>query len=173
MLNLRQIDSKFLLSGGWVDVPKDTAWLEQVGIKAVLDLQFTKDAFNFRSQSKYIENECLSHHIDYVAIPLDDGPNEDVERVFGQAYETLYEWENLYTGKGDHILIKCGVGVSRSPAVLTYYYCKRDKISFVEARERFKFSDYMNSNAGLPISMAYFFEKFLKERFPDADEWRG
>lgn len=170
MLNLRNIDGKFNLSGGWVDVPEDVKWLSSAGFVAVLDLQFTKllsSAEDFRIQSKFIGDTCLSKGIDYQAIQMNDGFNSNLGEIFNAAYQHLDIWDKLFVGKRDRILIKCGVGVSRSPSILIYYYCRRDNISFKEARDRISSTDWQITNMGLPIYISQEFEMWLKERFPD------
>jgi len=165
MLNFRQIDNKFSLSGGWVDVPSDIKWLKRCGFKGVLDLQFTTFDYN-RASVLTIKEACNEVGIEYQALPLDDGPNDDIGTRFEVAYSTLLDWDTKFNNRNDKILVKCGAGVSRSVATLAYFFCRRDSRPYNEIKSLIQRTNYPYSYETMPISVDAFFEKWLKERFP-------
>lgn len=165
MLNLRGIDGKFYLSGGWVDVPNDAKWLQLNEFRAVLDLQFTKDDY-FPKSAQFIKDTLEYVGIDYYAIPMNDGLNQNIDSLFEVGYNILDDWDKKYTHRRDKILVKCGVGVSRSVAMLANYYCTRDRLTFTEARSRIQRIDKFNSG-GLPIMIADELDFYLRNEYPD------
>ena len=161
MLNFRQTDNKFGLSGGWVNLNEDIKWLTIFKFKAVLDLQFSKFDYN-RASILSIKEVCDETGIEYQALPLDDGYNDDIGTRFEVAYATLLDWDTKFIGKTDRILVKSGAGISRSVATLAYFYCRRDLLSYKKVRTQIQSRDY----SGQPIGVDSFFEKWLLERFP-------
>src|SRR3989304_8008242 len=139
MLNLRQIDYKFYLSGGWQNVPKDLDELKYLGIKAILDLQFIPwetmyDKNDTLSSIKFITDEAKEEDIHYEAILMrDDEHNVYLPDLLLQGYEFIASMEKVFSKRKDKILIKCGAGISRSPAMLINYLCIKNRWSYVEA----------------------------------------
>lgn len=171
MLNLRQIDNKFVLSGGWTDVPKDAQWLAKNNFKAVLDLQFTPDNFTPKLY-KFVEDSLREVNIEYYPLPMVDGDSPNLDRIFTLATTQLELWDQRYVGRFEKILVKCGVGVSRSVSCLIHYYCSRDRISYSEAKERITRVD-KTAYAGLPISVHPELERRLKTLFPAESAFGG
>lgn len=165
MLNLRQVDDKFVLSGGWTDVPEDAKFLARFHFKAVLDVQFTAENF-IEHTVAFIEKHLKEVGIEYFALPMVDGENSNLGRIFDITRRQLEIWDEKYTNKNDRILVKCGVGVSRSVACLIHYYCTRDRLRYTEAKRRIASVDRKNYG-GLPISIDGALEKELKRMFPD------
>jgi protein-tyrosine phosphatase len=165
MLNLRQIDNKFHISGGWTDVPKDAAFLKQFGFRAVLDLQHTPENFN-PINAQFISGILKEHDIDYKYLLMNDGDNADPSSLFDTGEEILGEWDEQFDKRNDKILVKCGVGVSRSVAMLANYYCMRDSVTYREAIARIQVADRYNQG-GLPISPASQFIEYLRKQFPE------
>jgi len=172
MLNFHQIDNKFCLSGGWTNIEKDALWLKINNIKAVLELQFTPDFGPAYTQLfEYIKEELSKSNIEYFAVPMYDGPNSDIESIFDTTYEKLQEWEHQFNKRFEKILVKCGVGVSRSVATLIHYYCVRDRLTYDEALFRVQRADY--SGELLPISIERFFDLYLRTKFPEYESAFG
>jgi protein-tyrosine phosphatase len=165
MLNLRPIDNKFYLSGGWTDVPKNAKWLDFNHFRAVLDLQFTPDDYTLKSMS-FIRDTLNELNINYSAVPMGDGENPNLNELFNIASNILEDWDVRFTEKRHKILVKCGVGVSRSVAVLIDYYCKRDRLTYTEAKIRIANVDRYNYG-GMPISINPIFEIYLRTKYPD------
>jgi hypothetical protein len=165
MINFRPIDNKFCLSGGWIDVPKDAKWLKINGFRAILELQFTQ--IDYTDKSFYFIRDTLEDlSIEYFAVPMNDGENYNINRLFEITRNQLQEWDSKFTRNRDKILVKCGVGVSRSVAVLIDYYCYRDRLTYSEAKIKISNVDKYNYG-GLPISIEETFVRFLKSKYPD------
>jgi len=164
MLNLRPVDDKFYLSGGWTDVPEDGKWLKLNNFRAVLDLQFTPDDYTARS-FQYIKDELQDLSIEYFAVPMTDGENYDLDYTFRATSNQLEFWDGQFTERRDKILVKCGVGVSRSVAVLIDYFCKRDRLTYTEAKIRVSKPDRFFSM--LPVGIHPDLEWYLRNRYPD------
>lgn len=165
MLNLRPIDNKFYLSGGWVDVPKDASWLEFHHFRAVLDLQFTPFDFSLKS-SNTVRDMLDEQGIKYLAVPMSDDENNDLDSLFEITNNQLSQWDELYKESRDKILVKCGVGISRSVSVLISYYCQRDRLTYTEAKARIASHDQYNYG-GLPIGIELNIDQYLRIRYPD------
>lgn len=165
MLNIRPIDGTFYLSGGWIDVPKDARRLNLNFFRAVLDLQFTPDDFTTKSNA-FIKDTLSDAGIEYTAIPMYDGDNNNLITIFDVTYNQLHAWKERFKGPRDKILVKCGVGVSRSVAVLINYYCAEERLTFTEAKQRIGNVDKYNYG-GLPISIHPDLEHYLHGRYPD------
>lgn len=165
MLNLRPIDEKFYLSGGWTDVPKNAKWLEFNHFRAILDLQFTPSDFTSKSES-FIFSILDELGIKYAAVLMSDDENNDLKRLFDKTSDILEEWDGLYKGRRDKILVKCGAGVSRSVAVLIDYYCKRDRLTYSEAKAIISKVDRYNYG-GLPIGIHPYLENYLRNTYPE------
>jgi protein-tyrosine phosphatase len=171
VLNLRHIEGKFYLSGGWVDVPKDVLWLKTNRFRAILDLQFSPSDYSQKSHH-YISEILQEAGIEYLALPMNDGETPNLENLYEVAANQLAAWDEKYNKRGEKILVKCGVGVSRSVSILIYYYCIRDRLTFTEARAKVRRADNYNYG-GLPISIDQIFEIFLKTKFPDISSASG
>lgn len=165
MLNLRPVDDKFYLSGGWTDVPEDAKWLKFNNFRGILDLQFTPDDYTAKS-FHYIKDELEDLSINYFAVPMTDGENNDLDYTFRATSNQLELWDGEFTHRRDKILVKCGVGVSRSVAVLIDYFCKRDRLTFTEAKIRVSKPDQFNLSI-LPIGINPALEQYLHSRYPD------
>src|SRR6185369_2541926 len=133
MINLRPIDNKFYLSGGWTDVPKEAHWLQFNHFRAVLDLQFTPDDFTEKSH-QFVKETLEDLGIRYLAVPMWDDENADLNQLYTITGNQLEFWDGEYHNSRDKILVKCGVGVSRSVSVLIDYYCKRDRLTYSDAK---------------------------------------
>lgn len=168
MLNFRQIDSRICLSGGWTDVPVDAKWLASQGIEFVLDLQFTPDSY-LPENEDFIRVTLWNNKIEYKTILMYDGDNDNIERIFEDSHNILTDWETKFSNRWSKILIKCGVGVSRSPAVLINHLCIRDRLNYGEARWRIASND--NHMVAPPISIDRFFEVYLKTKYPDDKDY--
>lgn len=169
MLNFRQIDRRFVLSGGWVDVPKDAIWLREMDIKYVLDLQFTPDTYLLANEM-FIREQLEKQGIGYHVTPMtDDDNNYHLGDIFDSTNALLQDWEEKIKDKRfEKILIKCGVGVSRSPAVLINHFCERYRLSFVESRDKLRRMDVQV--AVVPISINPVFQLYLQSKFPDTTD---
>lgn len=165
MINLRPIDDKFYLSGGWIDVPSDVKWLNLNHFRAILDLQFTPDDYSHKSH-QFVKDTVENLSIKYLAVPMTDGENYDLKDLYTVTSNQLEFWDGEFTNRRDKILIKCGVGVSRSVSVLIDYYCKRDRLTYTEAKARISNVDRYN-HGGLPISIDIVLAEHLKEQYPD------
>lgn len=167
LFNIRPVDSKFWLSGGWADVPEDSKWLALNEFRAVLDLQFVPpvDTY-FYASSGYIKDELEKQGINYLAIPMADGENPNLKSIFEVGYNQIIDWDEKFTHRRDKILIKCGVGVSRSVAMLINYYCVKERLTFTESREKIRRVERFNGVL-LPISIDSVLEQFLRNSYPD------
>lgn len=127
MLNARQVDKKFWLSGGWQDIERDINWIKTENIRAILDLQFTSD--DDRNTYTYVCDMLADEGIEYRHILMYDGDwNTDLPAIFLEGENQLEIWDTTFTGKKDRILIKCAAGASRSVSQYLNYICYRDKI---------------------------------------------
>jgi protein-tyrosine phosphatase len=157
MLNLRQINRKFFLSGGWVNVGDDAKLLTQLNVACVLDLQYTPDEPDFNKSAEFTIRQVLEHNnIQYWVIPMFDGPNKNLDELFEEGYNAISAW--LAEIKHKKILIKCSVGVSRSAAMLIYFLCRSQGTDYQTAY------NLLVSSGSLYMESA--FKDRLKELFP-------
>lgn len=157
MLNLRRIDKKFFLSGGWENPMEDVLILKNLGIGAVLDLQYTPDDHKFNKEAEQRIKAILEHNeIEYWITPMFDGEQEHIEDIFTEGHDALFSWLGTLDSK-TRLLVKCGNGVSRSPAMLIYFYCQEMNMSYEAAYNLiYKAGDiYIDS----------FFKDWLKVKF--------
>jgi hypothetical protein len=170
MLNPRQIDKKFWISGGWQNAPIDIQWLKTENIRAVLDLQFTPNDDD--SRPDFIFDMLDEEDIAYSHIKMFDGDyNWDLKEILDLGEALLKDWDLTYTKKKDRILIKCGAGVSRSVAHYLNYICGRDEICFADALANFRNAEieWAKINADLnfwPASPDYSFKDYLNKKYP-------
>lgn len=146
-------------------MPKDAKWLKLNRFRAVLDLQFTPTDYSKKSHN-FIRDTLEEQSIEYLPVPMNDGENSNIESLFEVGYNQLADWDEKFTLRNEKILVKCGVGVSRSVAMLIYYYCVRDRLTYTEAKIRISAKD-IDNYGGLPISIDMMLEIFLKSKFPD------
>ena len=170
MLNPRQIDKKFWVSGGWQNVPVDIQWLKAENIRAVLDLQYTPNDDD--SRPNFIFGILSEEDIVYSYIKMYDGDyNWDIGAIFDLGESYLRIWDSFITEKKSRILIKCGAGVSRSVAHYLNYVCFRDKISFREALANFRDAENewakVNADQNFwPASLDPSFVDYLNKKYP-------
>lgn len=148
-----------------MDVPKDAIWLDFNHFRAVLDLQFTPDDFTEKSHT-FIRDILDDKGIKYLAVPMTDDGNNDLDRLFTVTSNQLEFWDGEFQEKRSKILVKCGVGVSRSVAVLIDYLCKRDRLTYAEAKSKIANVDKYNYG-GMPIGIDSMIEFYLRARYPN------
>lgn len=167
MLNLRPID-KFILSGGWEYIYYDVQRLKNLGVVAVLDLQFTPEDQGLAYAAT--TEACQDAGIAYKVVRMrDDEFNRDIENLFARTYNILDIWADEFPGEDQKILVKCGVGTSRSPAVLINYYCVANRWTFTEAKQYIEDAEADWSQLGLALDP--FFTYTLKNMYPDPSYW--
>lgn len=162
LINFRHIDGKFWLSGGWYDVPEDTKWLSHVGFRAVLDLQHLPgtDPVSIATVAMY----CTNNEILYHAIEMEDGENKALDKLYENAYDVLTSWDTMLDGFSDKILIKCGVGVSRSVSVYIYYLCMSRNWNFTQAYNFVRDREMFNGNRST-VALDIVLRTFLENKF--------
>lgn len=127
MYNFRQVDKQFFLSGGWQNLPEDVKFLEENRIEAVLDLQFTPA--DDETAPAGVNAALATVGIDFAYLTMYDvtlfgtDMGYDIEDAFIKGIKVLTEFAEKY----DRVLVKCGVGMSRSPAMLAAYLCDSNK----------------------------------------------
>jgi hypothetical protein len=132
MLNAKKVDKKFWISGGWQDIERDIEWLKTENIRAILDMQYTPsdDPNLYRYVAGLVREEGILYH----NILIYDGDyNYNVGELFDEGADYLEKCDKGFTDKKDRILVKCGVGASRSVAMYLNYICKRDSLDLIEA----------------------------------------
>jgi protein-tyrosine phosphatase len=165
LLNLRFIDKKFALSGGFTDLPKDIAYLSTLGVVAILDVGMTPDD-DYIAMGLYIENECAKEEIEYDYIPMrDDEFNDDIHEDWREAANILADWVKRYPNRRQFILIKCATGISRSASVLIYYLCREQRMSYIEALGYVRNAESGQTEFG--VSLNNYFHNQLKGMFKD------
>lgn len=65
--------------------------------------------------------------IKFIRLPIKDSQTEDITQFFGQAFEFI---DKILTEDNGNLLIQCGVGGSRSVAILIGYLIQRFGLSF-------------------------------------------
>lgn len=166
MLNYRRIDRKFSISGGWQDVPEDIDYLKDENIVAILDLQFTDN--DSQAPVSYCYEQCQKAGIDYRALRMDDGETENTVQamdIFQVGVEIIESLVEKYPDKKQRILIKCGVGVSRSPAMFIAYLCQTERWTYDEAKQVLDDSEWDLMETGeltLATSLNPFFKYVLQ-----------
>lgn len=165
MLNYRRINRKYCLSGGWSDIETDPDFLNDEGIAAVLDLQFTPD--DDKGMALFLKDELDVYGIKYYSFPFADSetytPNQ-LKHLFKSFDAILTDLENNLL-KRQSILVKCGAGVSRSPAALLYHLCKQNDTSYVEELWNMREAEEGLTEFGVSLNVA--FHTYLKTTFPD------
>lgn len=169
MINLRSIN-KFYLSGGWSGIQKDIEYLKTLNIKAILDLQATPsdvDSSEMSGAINFIKETVKESGIDYLMLPMsDDEFNVDLGTVLYEGTKFLSEMEKKYPAKKEKILIKCGAGISRSPAQLINYLCQTRSMSFIDALSYVRMKEDLEG-LGLGVGLNPIFYEHLKTMYPD------
>jgi hypothetical protein len=142
MFNYRDIDDKFAISGGWANPYRNAQFLTEKGITAVVDLQY--DPLDWIKEAENIERMLASKGIAYLHIPMFDGPNKGLKHIYEKGYKFISE--HYPNGR---VLVKCAMGLSRSPSMLAYWYCKNRGMSFPEAH------DLIYTASGEPKEISY------------------
>lgn len=170
MFNIRRVDKKFYISGGWENIERDAEWLKTENIRAVLDLQYTID--DNTNVPNFVKTYLVDEGIEYEYIQMYDASyNRDIAGLYERGQSILEAWDNKFTNKKDRILIKCAGGVSRSVSHYLNYICKRDNISYIEARENLwqRERELMGYSDGTFFWMGepnLAFEVFLSAKYP-------
>jgi hypothetical protein len=165
LLNLRQIDRKFVISGGFTDLHKDVKYLVAIGVVAILDVGLTADD-DIDGMVQTIGDACFEEGIEYAHIPMrDDEFNWNLEGIWTTAAEILRKWEEKYPKRRQLILVKCATGVSRSASCLIYYLCEKNRWSYVEALNYVRDGEAHKTEFG--VSLNNYFHNTLKGMFPD------
>ena len=164
MLNLRKIENKFYLSGGWQNIEKDVAYLADNGFKAVIDVQFTPDD---DVNTNDILEKLADEGIAYQSIWMYDSEyNQDLDGILDTSAQYLTEADEYFTNKKDKILVKCGAGVSRSAAILINYLCQSRRLEFLEALNYVRTQEQKNFDYMLGISLDPSFTFHLLKKYP-------
>lgn len=162
MINFRQVSSKYFISGGWEDITRDPELLTYHRIGAVLDLQYTET--DAESMPYDCAVACAEFDIQYEWIPFSDidtyAPSY-LSDIFEEAHSVLNEFEEEFPKH--KILVKCGMGTSRSPSALIYHLCKRDSLPYQEVLSALRNAEY---NKPLGVSPNPAFAAFLRKEFP-------
>jgi protein-tyrosine phosphatase len=172
MLNLRKVDNRFYLSGGWQDIFLDVQRLKLNKIGAVLDLQYT-----FVDEIDNTVPDALEKEgIEYKRINMYDGEyNQNIGKIFDEGAEWLAVAE-LKVEPKKFILVKCGAGVSRSAAMLINYLCMARRLTYSEVLNNIKVTEENGkwlSGMMLGVSLDPSFDYELKKRYPDYDSAFG
>lgn len=165
MLNARPID-KFYLSGGWQNLPLDVAMLQKSGVKFVLDLQYTLDD-EHEKMTTGIRTALEEVGIEYYYITMYDGDffAQDLHKIFSFGAGLLVGAELKYTDSKDKILVKCGAGTSRSPAMLIAAYGYLRKWSYQESLEYIRRNEKGTPGLLLGADPSRAFSDYLKSEF--------
>lgn len=117
------------------------------GVKYVLDLQFTPiDEYQTMTQEikDVLEEQGIGY--DYVALYDSSDPLiQHLPAIFAFGAGLLAGADSKFSDPKDHILVKCGAGVSRSPSMLIAYYGYARKWSYQESLTYIR-----NKEAGKP-----------------------
>lgn len=150
MLNYREVDDKFAISGGWYDIERDIAFLKSKNITAILDMEFTDYSLDRREASK-IAKICKANGIEYTSIPMEDSLNysyEYTEKLIRQGTDKLIEYVDKHNDSNSRILVKCAAGISRSTTMYLSYTCHANKISFSNAYRKLQRIEFNLLNNG-------------------------
>jgi hypothetical protein len=157
--NFRVVDDRFRLSGGWVDVPRQAAWLAENGVVAVLDLQFEPDwadtPARWANSLQPLIGVLSDHGIEHRALPMFDGENDDLAAVYEAGADAIRGWIERYPD--GRILVKCLAGMSRSVSMLTYWLCASGT-SLPDALQTI-------GDAGGRVALSSVLRDFLEDRF--------
>lgn len=165
MINFRQVTPKYYLSGGWSNIKEDPTLLSYYNIKAVLDLQFVGDEGDASAWQVHQNLEPVSIEYTYLDMPDITTYNPaELDDLFEIGHEILTTYETSYPKAGHKILVKCGMGNSRSPAMLAYHLCKKDDISYQAVINMFKDAEEGVSFIGSQPNEQ--FAAVLRKRFP-------
>jgi protein-tyrosine phosphatase len=165
MLNIRKVDKKFFLSGGWQNIFLDIQQLKSFKISAVLDLQYT----TIDEIDDTVPIALTKEGIEYKRINMYDGEyNADLAKILDEGAE----WLSVMELKVDenNILVKCGAGVSRSAAMLINYLCMSRRLTFHEVRNSIRTTEENGkwlSGMVLGISLDPSFTYELSKRYPE------
>jgi protein-tyrosine phosphatase len=168
MLNFRQIDKNFCLSGGWQDLDSDLENLHQAGIRFIIDVGLTP-ADEYATMVAYTQERAEAIGIEYVCFPMyDDEFNDDVEYSWDLIADIIAGAEKTLSRK-EKILIKCGAGVSRSVSTFIYFLCQNKRMSAREALNYIRDAERFKTEFG--ASPNTFFWNILRKKFPEAGEY--
>lgn len=169
-INFRQVDNRFALSGGWLNIEDQARWLHENGFVAVLDLQFapvveSKAEAKYFSYSKWtndfinaVDGALSEFGIEYHQIFMNDGYNKNINAIYQESMDTLNSWvDELPEGK---ILVKCAAGYSRSVSTLAQWYCENENLSGRAAINKIVM-------AGGEIGISFELESRLVSKFPN------
>lgn len=171
VLNLRKIESKFYLSGGWQNIEKDVEYLADNGFKAVIDVQFTPDD---EVDTNDILEMLADEGIAYQSIWMYDSDyNQDLDGILNTSAEYLTEADEYFINKKDKILVKCGAGVSRSAAILINYLCQSRRLTFDEALNYVRNQEQKNFDYMLGVSLEPSFACRLRQKYPETESAFG
>jgi hypothetical protein len=134
MLNRRQVDNKFYISGGWQNIERDIEWLKANHVRGILDMQFTP--YDEPNVPDFIKAYLADQGIEYHYILMYDGDwNQNLEALYSEGETVLANWDQKYTNRKDRLLVKCAAGISRSVSQYLNYICKRDNIPYRKAED--------------------------------------
>jgi len=166
MLNLRRVDKRFYLSGGWQDIFIDVLQLDRHKIRAVLDLQYTMIDEIDNTVPEALKKEGIA----YKRINMYDGEyNQNLGQILDEGAEWLSVMELKIEPKA-FILVKCGAGVSRSAAMLINYLCMSRRMTYDEASQGIHTIEENGrwlSGMILGVSLDPSFDYELRKRYPE------
>ncbi len=157
MNNFRDVTTRFSLSGHFADVAPEAEFLAWKNVVGVLDLAFEPDDDELEPTPVEIEAALTRYNIDYLAIPMWDGSNnDDLAEIYARGREVISAWEAQHPD--GRILVKCFMGRSRSASMLISYLCATEDLRYIEAFE------LVNETGEIGLSTA--FEDHLERRYP-------
>lgn len=158
MLNVRQVTPKFILAGGWQNVPEDTLRLAEQNIGAVLDLQFNPFD-DVRTSVPFISEELGKYGILYTYRQVYDGDfGQNMVEFWKDTNSVLNSFITMLPAD-KYIVIKCSGGMSRSPSTLIAFLISTG-LTYEEAYSIVRSSD---KSAAWPIGILPFFTSELRK----------
>lgn len=166
MYNLRKIDEKFYLSGGWDKPEADIELLKRLNIKGILDVEWAYDDGWESSYIAYVQSVINTHKIDYYSMFMVDGHEEqNLPLLLEHGYEFLKRLEIKYPNIEDKILVKCAAGISRSSTQLINYLCGTKSLSAIQGLEYVRNGEKYQPIQWPATPNSTFFE-YLKKKYP-------
>ena len=112
MQGFNEITPHLFISNWYIS--NDINFIQSKNIRAVITLEKTLKPQN-------IVDYYRSHGIDFMYIPINDSPDENIYQYFDPTFEFIKK----HIDRGENVLVHCAAGVSRSATIIIHYIIRK------------------------------------------------